>query len=295
MHNRDNNGGVSEFRLPIGANAQIANLGFKDVDQDAGNDWSVAVTGTEIVLSTPDNPLAWNTVYNFWFDSAAAPVARDLELAQFAPNPGAATSFTVAVQGPGFGPAGEYPVLCHGDGGNQMGCTDCPCGNNAVPGTNGGCINSSGNGTAIAAFGDASVSLPSGATSDLRFTLEGGPPGATCVLLSGNAVAPQNMASPCFGTDGGILSNDRDGLRCIVQATLRHGNRAADASGRVMDSAGPSRVWGGEAQPVDGIAGQAGFVAGQTRYFQVTHRDEATAVCMRGLNTSQAVEVTFTP
>ena len=44
-----------------------------------------------------------------------------------------------------------------------------------------------------------------------------------------------------------------------------------------------------------GIAAAAGFVAGQTRYFQVTHRDDAAQVCMRGLNTSQAVEMTFTP
>ena len=38
-----------------------------------------------------------------------------------------------------------------------------------------------------------------------------------------------------------------------------------------------------------------GFVSGQTRYFQVTHREDAMQVCMRGLNTSQALEVTFTP
>ena len=35
--------------------------------------------------------------------------------------------------------------------------------------------------------------------------------------------------------------------------------------------------------------------AGQTRFFQLINRDDVLAVCMRGLNTSQAVEVTFAP
>jgi hypothetical protein len=125
--------------------------------------------------------------------------------------------------------------------------------------------------------------------------MTGGPGLATSVLLSGAAVAPQSMANPCFGLNSGALAPDRDGLRCAVQNILRHGNRSTNAMGEIQDSAGPNRVWGGEAQPVDGIAGQSGFVAGQTRFFQVTHRDDVSLGCMRGLNTSQAIGVTFTP
>ena len=213
-------------------------------------------------------------------------------------DPGAFTGWTLNYNGPtclttcGTDP---FPSLCNGDGGDQMGCTDCPCGNNAAAGTVGGCINSAGTSTRISAGGDPSVSLPSGDSTDLRFTLSGAPPTSTCVLLSGAAVAPTNMANPCFGSNSGALSVDRDGLRCAVQSLLRHGNRQSNASGEIMDSTGPNRVWGGEAQPTDGIAGQSGFVSGQTRIFQVTHRDDAAAVCMRGLNTSQAVSVKFTP
>jgi hypothetical protein len=185
--------------------------------------------------------------------------------------------------------------VCNGDGGDQAGCTDCPCGNNAPMGTVGGCLNSAGTSTQLTASGDPSVSLPSGSTTDLQFSATGAPPGSTNVLLSGNAVAPASMANPCFGLNSGILSADRDGLRCVVQVVVRHGNRAANGMGEIMDSSGPSRVWGGPAQPVDGIAVQGGFVSGQTRFFQITHRDDAMAVCMRGLNTSQAVSVTFTP
>lgn len=216
------------------------------------------------------------------------------------------TSFSYSIMGPtGFMEifpetlvitgAPVFVDLCNGDGGNQMGCTNCPCGNNAMPGTIGGCTNSGGGSTAIAASGSTSVSLGAGDPTDLRLTLTGAPPNAFCVMLSGDAVAPANMANPCFGMNSGAQAADRDGLRCAVQNTLRHGGRSANVAGEVVDSAGPSRVWGGEAQPNAGIAGQAGFVAGQTRYFQLNHRDDAMQVCMRGLNTSQAIEVTFEP
>jgi hypothetical protein len=38
-----------------------------------------------------------------------------------------------------------------------------------------------------------------------------------------------------------------------------------------------------------------GFSAGQTRAFQIIYRDDVALSCMRGLNTSQAVLVTFSP
>ncbi|MCA8961280.1 MAG: hypothetical protein KDC38_12235 [Planctomycetes bacterium] len=184
---------------------------------------------------------------------------------------------------------------CNGDGGDQLGCTDCPCSNNATPGTVGGCLNSAGTSSRLEASGDPSVSLSSGDTTDLRFTMIDGPPVATSVLLSGDAVAPTNMANPCFGLDSGSQASDRDGLRCAVQNVQRHGNRQTNAMGNIQDSAGPSRVWGGEAQPNAGIAGASGYAAGQTRYFQITHRDDPAQVCMRGLNTSQLIAVTFGP
>ena len=205
-------------------------------------------------------------------------------------NSGAAYVFDLDAPNP-------YTDFCSGDSGNQMGCTNCPCGNNAPQGTLGGCINSAGTATRINATGDASVSLPggTGTTTDLRFDLEGAPGGAFCVLLSGDAIGPQNMGNICFGLNSGVQSADRDGLRCAVMNIKRHGGRSANMSGEINDPSGPARVWGGEAQPHGGIFAQGGFVAGQTRYFQVTHRDNSLAVCMRGLNTSQAIEVTFTP
>ncbi len=90
VHNRDNLRGVGAVRIPVCTGARVKNLGFGDIDQDAGNDWSASVAGSEIVFTGAGNPLAWNTIYNFWFDSDAAPAVDTLELDQAAAGPGAA-------------------------------------------------------------------------------------------------------------------------------------------------------------------------------------------------------------
>ncbi len=187
----------------------------------------------------------------------------------------------------------EFTSYCTGDGGDQLGCTNCPCMNNAPVGTNGGCLNSAVTSARLSASGDPSVSLPASITTDLRFALHLAPPSAFCILNSGDALAPTNVANPCFGLGSGAQAMQFDGLRCAVVNTRRHGGRSADGSGNVGLTNNP---WGGEGAPGVGLAVQgSGFVAGQTRYFQVVHRDDPLSSCMRGLNTSQASEVTFTP
>lgn len=183
--------------------------------------------------------------------------------------------------------------LCDGDGGNQAGCTNCPCSNNAPVGTIGGCLNSAGTGARLAASGDTSASLGSGSTTDLRFTLHEAVPGAFAVLLSGDSLAPTNAANPCFGLGTGTQAASLDGLRCVLQNIRRHGGRAVDSNGEVGVTNSP---WGGEAAPAAGIAhaGGANFMAGQTRFFQAYYREDQTQVCMRGINTSQALCVEFT-
>lgn len=186
--------------------------------------------------------------------------------------------------------------LCNGDGGDGLGCTDCPCGNNIPPvtgGTIGGCLNSALTGSRLIASGDPSVSLPPSSTSDLRFALTSAPPNAFCLLNSGDALAPTSMTNPCFGLGTGAQASVLDGLRCAVTNTRRHGGRSADVNGEVGFTNAP---WGGEGAPASGIAGAgSGYVAGQTRFFQIIHRDDPLAQCMRGLNTSQAVSVVFAP
>lgn len=183
--------------------------------------------------------------------------------------------------------------FCNGDGGDQMGCLDCPCTNNAHPATAGGCLNSTGLAGSLRVSGSPSVALPSMSTDDLRFRLSGIMPFTFSVLASGDTVAPTNPTHPCFGSASGVLSSVYDGLRCAVGQLRRHGGRPADGNGNIGTSNAP---WGGEGAPPAGLAHAfGGFSAGQTRFFQAVYRDDPMAVCMRGLNTTQAIQVTFTP
>lgn len=194
-----------------------------------------------------------------------------------------------------FVPTVPFPDFCNGDGGDQAGCTDCPCGNNAPVGTIGGCLNSTGSSLRITASGDTSVSLPSNITTDLRIGASGAPPGSFCILISGGAVAPGNMANPCFGMGSGVQSSSFDGLRCTIETPRRRGGRSADAMGNVGVTNSP---WGGEGGPSFGLANlspNSGFAAGKTCFFQVINRDDPLAGCQRGLNTSQAIRATLTP
>lgn len=182
--------------------------------------------------------------------------------------------------------------FCNGDGGSGAGCTDCPCGNNAAPGTVGGCLNSVGSSARLLPTGSPSISLPLGSSEDLRFGLTGAPPSVLSILFSGDAAAPVNMANPCFGQNSGTTAIAFDGLRCAVGNVRRSGARVADGLGNIGDT---NNAWGGANQPAAGIGVALGAAAGETRYFQAVNRDNSQLVCGRGLNTSQAVEVTFAP
>lgn len=96
VHNRDNHGGNAEFRIPLCAGATYSNAGFKDVDLDASNDWSISRIGDELVFSAPvGNAQPWNTLFNFWFDSDAAPVDGNVTIFEGSLNPGAAGSICI--------------------------------------------------------------------------------------------------------------------------------------------------------------------------------------------------------
>ena len=193
-------------------------------------------------------------------------------------------------------PAGAPPPMfvesCNGDGGNQLGCTDCLCGNNGAPGTVGGCTNADSRNARLLGSGTPSVS-----SDTLRFEMTGGTSSSFAVLTSGGAIAPNNPGNPCFGLDSGIQAVTLDGLRCAVQAVQRHGSRSIDANGDVGTGIpGPgNQGWGPPSGPPGGLALQGGFGAGQTRHYQVIYRVDPLLGCMTGQNTSQAVTVLFQP
>ena len=94
VQNRDNKRGMGALRIPVCPEAQVLNLGFHDVDRNALTDWTASKVGGEIVFQTQavsPNPLRWNSIYNFWFDSDAAPLSGTLLLDQYDVGPGALT------------------------------------------------------------------------------------------------------------------------------------------------------------------------------------------------------------
>ena len=127
-------------------------------------------------------------------------------------------------------------------------------------------------------------------TTDVRFSVDGGPPNAWSLLTSGDALTPTDMANPCFGLDSGVTVMTSDGLQCVDANLAVHGGRRIDINGDVGATNDP---WGGEGGPNAGVAAAGGFVAGQTRYFQSFYREFDTAVCQTGQNTTQLVEVVF--
>lgn len=184
-------------------------------------------------------------------------------------------------------PANVYPSFCFGDGGDQAGCADCPCGNNTPSAGSGGCLNISGSSATLSASG-----VPSLTADSLRFTLAGANPSTLTLLISGDSQAPAAAANPCFGMASGIVLPGLNGLRCVVTNFRRHGGRMTDTSGSVGAS---TAGWGTPDGPAGGLISAGGFTSGQTRHFQVIYRELPFAVCLQNLNTSQGVSATFVP
>lgn len=207
----------------------------------------------------------------------------------------AVTIVTAPSPGSNFGAVNGFQIVptelggafCFGDGGNQAGCTDCPCGNNAPQGSGGGCLNLSGTSGRLLSSGTPSVG-----SDTLRFEARALNTNTFAVLASGLNRLPANMASPCFGLDSGTFSVDLDGLRCIGGNFRRHGTRATDASGDVgLTNAG----WGPPDGPPAGLIAQNGFAAGQTRHFQLYYRTDPTMGCGTSQQTSNGYTIDFVP
>ncbi len=180
--------------------------------------------------------------------------------------------------------ATPFTTFCNGDGGDQMGCTDCACGNNTPVGTVGGCLNSNNTGAQILASG-----LPSASNDSLRIEASGVNPGSLAVLTSGDNALPNFGVCP---PGSGITAITFDGLRCIGGNFKRHGNRPSDGNGDVGVT---NNGWGGVNGPNGGLIAHGGFVAGQTKHYAIIYRELPDMVCLTGLNTSNGVSVTFQP
>lgn len=103
LHNVDNGRGVGELDIPICARARVRNAGFRDIDQEAANDWNITRRDGELVFEQRANPLYWNAIYNFWFESDAAPAEGALALHEAKDGPGL----------PEFAVTAQVPAILH--------------------------------------------------------------------------------------------------------------------------------------------------------------------------------------
>ena len=182
------------------------------------------------------------------------------------------------------GPIDPFTEFCPGDGGNQMGCTDCPCGNNAMPGSPGGCLNSAGRSCEILMSGNPSVTADT-----LRVEASGANSSTFGVLFSAINQLPNFGACP---PGSGVAGTSLDGLRCVGGSAVRNGARPSDANG---DIGVTTNGWGPPNGPPGGLIANGMYVAGQTRHYQIFYREMETLGCLTAQNTSNAVSVTFTP
>lgn len=161
-----------------------------------------------------------------------------------------------AMQIIGTGAAGTGPIQPYCPG------TACPCGNNDSAA---GCANSTGTGGLLDFSGTGSV-----AADDLTMVGTNLLPGKSALLFVGdNAV------------NGGSGNLFGDGLRCAGGGVQRLGIRVPDASGNAS--------WG------SGLAGTYGFVAGETKRFQIWYRDIPGSPCGTDFNLSNGLEVIWQP
>ena len=176
---------------------------------------------------------------------------------------------------------------CNGDGGNQMGCTNCLCNNNAPVGTVGGCLNSVGTSARIVASG-----VPSQSNDTLQIKVFSAAPNRMGTLFSSSAGMPTNPLSPCFGLDSGVANNFMDGLRCLGGSVRRQGTRTSNVNGNYGETDAP---WGPPAGPPGGLIARAGWMPGQTICYQVYYRDDPMLVCNTAINTTNALRITILP
>ncbi len=147
LQNLNSDRAAGSFAVPFFEGACVANEGFHDVDAHSGEpysttDWTVSTTNKLIAWLTDShavnpnaNALRWGTMYNFWFETNAAPTATaSVEIGLF--KPGFPASIEVVTLGPTTTPsdcnANGVPDSCDLDCGEPGGPCDVPgCGTSA--------------------------------------------------------------------------------------------------------------------------------------------------------------------
>jgi hypothetical protein len=98
VYNHDLDRQVDSFSIPLPFGASVTNVGFRDIDQNAGNQWTPTVTSSAITWETGNNPLTYSSVFNFRFDANVQPATTNASLGMF--KPGGTTEIVARTMGP---------------------------------------------------------------------------------------------------------------------------------------------------------------------------------------------------
>lgn len=110
VYNHDCDRQVRQFSIPIPDGFNVQNIGFRDIDRDATNQWTSSYSNNAITWSTGvfgssnANPLKFASVFNFRFDANVAPTAGNAAMEYFKsgsnPSLTAATKVPLALNAP---------------------------------------------------------------------------------------------------------------------------------------------------------------------------------------------------
>ena len=115
-------------------------------------------------------------------------------------------------------------------------------------------------------------------------------PFSFAILVTGTTRLPAAGVCP---PGSGIAAFNLDGLRCIGGNQLRYASRPTDANGDVgVTNAG----WGPPSGPPGGLLAPPLYnVPCLATQWQVLYRENAALICMKGINTTQGVQVITQP
>ncbi|MEX2244274.1 MAG: hypothetical protein WD716_10565 [Fimbriimonadaceae bacterium] len=113
-HNLDRQ--VREFSIPVPTGANVTNVGFRDIDKDSNNNWTMNLSEGNMLWSTPTqgspnaNPLKYSSVFNFRFDADVQPASSTADLGLF--KAGSGGGLTAATKGPlVLAPVASYQIV----------------------------------------------------------------------------------------------------------------------------------------------------------------------------------------
>lgn len=106
LYNHDLDRQVREFSVPVPAGATVQNMEFRDIDNNANNQWTASFSDEKVQFTTgvfgssTANPLKYSSVFNFRFDTNAAPSSGKVKMGLF--KPGSSTELLAGVKAPLF-------------------------------------------------------------------------------------------------------------------------------------------------------------------------------------------------